>query len=74
MVYDLKANNTDLTVKKVAERIKIQRKWQEQLNLAKNDKWMRMLIKNIAPWVNRCFGQINYKLTQVLSEHSCFHS
>lgn len=45
-----------------------QRNWQE----TEKGQWTRLLIPNIAIWVNRQHGEVNFHLTQILTGHGCF--
>jgi hypothetical protein len=45
-----------------------QKEWQETSNAA----WTRRLIKEVAPWVERRFGEIDFYMTQCLTGHGCF--
>lgn len=36
-------------------------------------RWTHQMIPNIAEWVERGHGEVNYYLTQALSGHGCFN-
>lgn len=57
---------------KLAERERTIEKWQERWNTTDKGAWTRTLIKEIGPWTNRKFGEIDYYTTQILSGHGCF--
>ncbi|CAB0044395.1 unnamed protein product [Trichogramma brassicae] len=49
-------------------------KWQDRLDWASKGRWTHRLIPNIAEWVERGHGEVNYYLTQLLSGHGYFKS
>ena len=53
-------------------RVESMTKWQQEWNNAENGRWTHRLIPNVASWVNRKHGEINFHLTQFLSGHGCF--
>lgn len=50
------------------------RLWQERWNLSTKGRWTYRLIPKIDSWVNRKHGEVNYYLTQILSNHGCFRA
>lgn len=57
--------------RKVA-RVATMSKWQHEWNTTANGRWTHRLIPNLAKWVNRAHGEVNFHLTQFLSGHGCF--
>ncbi|CAB0043559.1 unnamed protein product [Trichogramma brassicae] len=49
-------------------------KWQDRWDRATKGRWTHRLIPNIAEWVERGHGEVNYYLTQLLSGHGYFKS
>ncbi|CAB0038561.1 unnamed protein product [Trichogramma brassicae] len=49
-------------------------KWQDRWDRASKGRWTHRLIPNIAEWVERGHGKVNYYLTQLLSGHGYFKS
>ena len=47
-------------------------KWQQEWRATNKAKWTRKLIKEIAPWRDRNFGEIDFHMTQCLTGHGCF--
>lgn len=47
-------------------------KWQRAWDTAVKGRWTHRLIPDVSNWVDRKHGQVNFHLTQVLSEHGCF--
>ena len=43
--------------------------WQHEWTTATKGEWTRRLIPELAPWLTRKHGEVNYYLTQVLSGH-----
>lgn len=50
------------------------RLWQERWSAETRGRWTRNLIPTISMWVNRNFGEVNYYITQMLSNHGYFSS
>ena len=48
------------------------RKWQAEWDTSGKGRWTHRLIPEIAVWTNRKHGEINFDLTQFLSDHGCF--
>jgi hypothetical protein len=46
--------------------------WQKEWRETSNAAWTRRLIKEVAPWVERRFGEIDFYMTQCLTGHGCF--
>lgn len=46
--------------------------WQSMWQNQTCGRWTAKLIPNLAVWVNRSFGEVNYYLTQLLSGHGYF--
>lgn len=53
-------------------RIDTMRKWQEEWDNAVNGRWTHRLIPNLSIWMTRKHGEVNFHLTQALSDHGCF--
>ncbi|CAB0037307.1 unnamed protein product [Trichogramma brassicae] len=49
-------------------------KWQDRWDRAPKGRWTHRLIPNIAEWVERGHGEVNYYITQLLSGHGYFKS
>lgn len=47
-------------------------KWQAEWDAATTGRWTWKLIKEVEPWVNRKFGEVDFHLTQMLSGHGSF--
>lgn len=47
--------------------------WQQRWTAAGTGGWTRRLIPEIAPWLERRHGQVDFYLTQFLSGHGCFN-
>lgn len=47
-------------------------KWQSAWDTSAKGRWTHRLIPDVSKWVNRGHGQVNFHLSQVLSEHGCF--
>lgn len=50
------------------------RQWQERWNADARGRWTARLIDNLAPWVERRHGEVNFYLTQFLTGHGCFNT
>ncbi|CAB0033754.1 unnamed protein product [Trichogramma brassicae] len=59
---------------KEEERRETLSKWQDRWDRASKGRWTHRLIPNIAEWVERGHGEVNYYLTQLLSGHGYFKS
>ncbi|CAB0032703.1 unnamed protein product [Trichogramma brassicae] len=59
---------------KEEERGEILSKWQDLWDRATKGRWTHRLIPNIAEWVGRGHGEVNYYITQLLSGHGYFKS
>lgn len=49
-------------------------KWQKEWEEADKGRWTYELINNVENWINRRHGELNYFLTQVLTNHGCFNT
>ena len=49
-------------------------RWQEKWDAFENGRWTHRLIPQVDNWVNRKYGNVNYYLTQMLSNHGCFRT
>lgn len=49
-------------------------RWQILWDAATNGRWTHHLIPQVAVWMNREHGEVNYYLTQLLSGHGCFRA
>ncbi len=47
--------------------------WEERLSGSSKRKWIRLLIHNLKAWLERCYGQMNFYLTQVMFGHGTFN-
>lgn len=47
-------------------------RWQAKWDTSAKGRWTHRLIPRIDSWLNRKHGEVNYYLTQVLSNHGCF--
>ena len=61
------------------EELKIMRldslqRWQEKCDASEKERWTHGLIPQVENWVNRKHGEVNYCLTQMLSNHGCFRA
>lgn len=59
-------------VRKMA-RINLITKWQERWQEEEKGRWTYHLIKDIKPWLERKHGNMNYYLTQVMTNHGDFN-
>ena len=48
--------------------------WQRRWDASANGRWTHQCVPNIATWINRKFGDLNYFLTQVLTGHGDFQT
>lgn len=48
--------------------------WQFRWDTSTKGRWTHRLIPNIATWLKRSHGEVNYRLTQLLNGHGCFPS
>ena len=60
-------------LKKIMRQDSLQR-WQEKWNASGKGRWTHRLIPQVDHWVNRKHGEVNYYLTQILSNHGCFRA
>ena len=60
-------------LKKIMRQDSLQR-WQEKLDISKKGRWTHRLTPQVDNWVNRKHGEVNYYLTQMLSNHGCFRA
>uniref|UniRef100_A0ABD2WNH4 Reverse transcriptase zinc-binding domain-containing protein n=1 Tax=Trichogramma kaykai TaxID=54128 RepID=A0ABD2WNH4_9HYME len=59
---------------KEEERRETLRRWQDRWDRAPKGRWTHWLIPNIEEWVERGHEEVDYYLTQLLSEHGFFKS
>jgi hypothetical protein len=55
-------------------RIKTMTEWQSRWSSATAGRWTNRLIGDLGPWCSRKHGDLNFRLTQLLSGHGCFGS
>uniref|UniRef100_A0A6V7IRC4 Reverse transcriptase zinc-binding domain-containing protein n=1 Tax=Bracon brevicornis TaxID=1563983 RepID=A0A6V7IRC4_9HYME len=48
--------------------------WQQEWSASVEGRWTYCLIPNLDRWVNRQHGEVNFYLTQMLSNHGCFRA
>ena len=60
-------------LKKIMRQDSLQR-WQEKWDASEKGRWTHRLIPQVDNWVNRKHGEVNYYLTQMLSNHGCFRA
>ena len=58
-------------LKRIMRQDSLQR-WQEKWDASAKGRWIHRLIPQVNEWVNRKHGEVNYYLTQMLSNHGCF--
>ncbi|XP_030764847.1 uncharacterized protein LOC115889073 [Sitophilus oryzae] len=46
--------------------------WQEEWDTSDKGRWTRKLIHNVEDWTSRKHGDVDYYITQFLSEHGVF--
>ena len=46
--------------------------WQQRWDATPKGRWTHRLIPDIEKWISRKHGEVNYYLTQFLSNHGCF--
>lgn len=46
--------------------------WQVRWNNSTKGRWTYQLIPNVATWIRRSHGEVNYYVTQFLTGHGCF--
>ena len=49
-------------------------RWQEKWDASDKGRWTHRLIPGVDGWVNRKHGEVNYYLTQMLSNYGCFRA
>ena len=49
-------------------------RWQEKWDASDKGRWTHRLISRVDGWVNRKHGEVNYYLTQMLSNHGWFRA
>ena len=49
-------------------------RWQEKWDASEKGRWTHRLLPQVNEWVNRKHGEVNYYLTQMLSNHGCFRA
>ena len=60
-------------LEKIMRQDSLQR-WQEKWAAYEKGRWTHRLIPQVDNWVNRKHGEINYYLTQMLSNQGCFRA
>ena len=60
-------------LKRIMRQDSLQR-WQEKWDASEKGRWIHRLIPHVNEWVNRKHGEVNYYLTQMLSNHGCFRA
>ena len=60
-------------VKKIVSQDSLER-WQEKWDKSEKGRWTHFLIPQVDKWVNRKHGEVNYYLTQMLSNHGCYRA
>lgn len=73
-LYEAKKQKKDMTAATNATKRKGLEIWQKCWDESKTGEWTKKLIKNVATWVNRPYGQTNYHLTQALTGHGCYQA
>lgn len=48
--------------------------WQKQWDSSNKGRWTYKLIPNVEKWVNRRHGDVDYFITQALTNHGCFNA
>lgn len=48
--------------------------WQQRWDTTSKGRWTHRLIPRIQPWVDRKHGEVDYYLTQMLTEHGCYRT
>ena len=56
------------------ERTRTYQLWQESWEQEIRGRWIRQLIQQVQPWVNRRYGEVDFYLTQFPTGHSFFRS
>ncbi|XP_068990039.1 uncharacterized protein [Neodiprion pinetum] len=59
---------------KSKERKKTLEAWQEQWARDRNGRWTHEAIRDVVPWHERAFGEVDHQMTQALTGHGCFGS
>lgn len=60
-------------LRKIMRQDSLQR-WQQKWDASEKGRWTYRLIPQLDCWINRKHGEINYYLTQILSDHGCFRA
>ena len=60
-------------LKKIMRQDSLQR-WQEKWDASEKGRWTHLLIPQVDNWVNRKHREVNYYLTQMLSNHGWFRA
>ncbi|KAH8304814.1 hypothetical protein KR059_009908 [Drosophila kikkawai] len=47
-------------------------RWQDRWNNASTGRWTYRLIPDLAPWLQRRHGQLDFYTTQIITGHGCF--
>ena len=71
LVYDNEDRIGKVNAAEEARDIVLDR-WQHDWDCTEKGKWTRRLIGQIRPWTERKHGEVNYHITQFLTEHLFF--
>lgn len=72
-IFRRKAEANTETVK-AEERARTLQKWQEEWDGEMRGRWTKRLIGQVAPWLERRKGEVDYYLTQFLTGHGYFRA
>ncbi|XP_029176137.1 uncharacterized protein LOC114944424 [Nylanderia fulva] len=72
-LYEQRSTNPEdkKELKRITRQDSLQR-WQEKWNTSVKGRWTHRLIPKVESWINRKHGEVNYYLTQMLSNHGCY--
>ncbi|WP_316206527.1 reverse transcriptase domain-containing protein, partial [Escherichia coli] len=70
--YERKKTEDGTAIVQKEERQVTMETWQKTWNQMVKGRWTHVLIRELAPWVDRRYGEVNYYLTQFLSNHGYF--
>jgi hypothetical protein len=73
-IYERKKTEEDKTSVHRQERERTMETWQSSWIKETRGQWTYQLINQLAPWIDRTHGEVNYYLTQFLSGHGYFCS
>jgi len=68
------AEGASISDQRIAARQSSITRWQDRWDRSLKGRWTHQLIPNLATWVGRKHGEVNFHLTQILSGHGCFRS